>query len=360
MSPFPRALPTPEHPDPRDAPALRWGVLGPGVIAADFTTALHRHTTQRVVAVGSRDAARAAAFAARHGVARAHGSYEELVADPGLDVVYVATPTSEHTAHALLAIAAGRHVLVEKPLARTAVEGVAIRAAAEARGVLALEAMKTLYLPHLQVLRRLLADGAIGEVRSAAAALGMPTPFDARTRLFDPALGGGVALDIGVYPVAFVHAVAGDIERVAARGTRAPSGVDDDIDAELTHAAGVRSRVTATWRRAVDGGAIVQGSRARVVLGAPFHNLAPLTLSDPAGSTIAFDERRWPGREGMAFEAAALARWVEIDDRAAVRTAGDASLAVLRVLDRIRDCVGAASADGTDFGNRLSKSSSPG
>jgi predicted dehydrogenase len=107
------ALPEPRFPDPREAPVLRWGVLAPGEIAGDFVSALSTHTDQRVVAVGSRSAERAAAFAARHGVERSHGSYEALVADPGVDVVYVAAPHTEHVRLALTAIGAGKHVLVE-------------------------------------------------------------------------------------------------------------------------------------------------------------------------------------------------------------------------------------------------------
>lgn len=360
MTAFPTALPRPAHPDPRDAPALRWGVLGPGVIAADFADALHRHTAQRVVAVGSRDPARARAFASRHGIARAHGSYEALVADPEVEAVYVATPTSEHAGHALLAIAAGRHVLVEKPLARTAAEGEIIRGAAQARGVLAVEAMKTLYLPHLQVLRRLIDDAVLGEVLSVRARLGMPTPFDARSRLFDPALGGGVALDIGVYPIALALAVAGPVDRIDAHGSRAPSGVDDEVEARLDHAGGARSHVTATWRRPLDGTASVEGARARVLIDGPFHNIARLRLVGPRGDALELTERRWPGREGMAFEAAAFARQVRADDRAGAAAAADASLAVLRVLDRIRHRVGARFPGEEDFGNRLSNATSPG
>ena len=125
-------LNAPRVPDPADAPALRWGILGPGWIADELTTSL-RHTKQEVVAVGSRSSERASAFAARHGIdpAHAHGSYEALVADDLVDVVYVASPHSEHLEHALLAIGANKHVLVEKPIAPTAAEAAQIAASNE-------------------------------------------------------------------------------------------------------------------------------------------------------------------------------------------------------------------------------------
>src|SRR4051794_9716446 len=113
-------LPASRVPDPHDAPAIRWGVLAPGGIARDWTAALHALTTSRVVAVGSRSLDRAEAFAAEYGVERSHGSYEALVSDPGIDAVYVASPHSEHHDHTLLALEAGKPVLVEKAFTRNA------------------------------------------------------------------------------------------------------------------------------------------------------------------------------------------------------------------------------------------------
>ena len=109
MPPFPTALPRPRTPDAMAAPTLRWGILGPGWIAERFVGAVQRNTNQRVLAVGSRGADRSAAFAARHGIERSYGSYEALLADPDVDVVYVATPHNAHHPCAMLAINAGKH-----------------------------------------------------------------------------------------------------------------------------------------------------------------------------------------------------------------------------------------------------------
>src|SRR5690625_6115335 len=111
-------LDLPTAPDPREAPPLRWGILGAGGIARRFAREVPAHSSGQVVAVGSRDTARATAFAEEHGIARAHGSYAELVADADVEAVYVASPHSEHRDHALLAIEAGKHVLVEKEIGR--------------------------------------------------------------------------------------------------------------------------------------------------------------------------------------------------------------------------------------------------
>ena len=139
---LPTHLPTPELFLPESGePALRWGIVGPGWIAGEFTTALHAHSAQRVVAVGSRSQERAEAFAAAHGIEHAVGSVEALVAHPLVDVVYIAAPQSEHEALGLQAIAAGKHVLIEKPIATSAAEARNLVEAGRAAGVLVMEAM---------------------------------------------------------------------------------------------------------------------------------------------------------------------------------------------------------------------------
>src|SRR6478735_4418122 len=146
----------------------RWGILGPGGIARAFTGDL-RTAGLDVAAVGSRRRETAEAFAAEFGIPHAHGSYEELVADPDVDIVYIATPHPMHAANALLALEAGKHVLVEKAFTVNAAEAAAVRDAAADRGLLAMEAMWTRYLPHMVRIRELVASGALGEIRALSA-----------------------------------------------------------------------------------------------------------------------------------------------------------------------------------------------
>jgi hypothetical protein len=171
-------LPKPRLIDPASVPAFRWGAVGAGWIVSKFTQALHAHTAQRIRAVATRSPSRAAAFAAEYGIDRVHQSVEALVADPGVDVVHVGTPHSSHHAVALRAIAAGKHVLVEKPFALSASEGAEIADAARAGGVFAMEAMWTGHLPQSDVIRQLLADGAVGDVDLVMADFGFIAPFD--------------------------------------------------------------------------------------------------------------------------------------------------------------------------------------
>ncbi|MGO4533295.1 Gfo/Idh/MocA family protein [Leifsonia sp. 2MCAF36] len=305
-------LPAPRHPDPADAPALRWGVLGPGGIAADFTDALHRHTGQRVVAAGSRSAERAAAFAAAHGVERSHGSYEALVSDPDVDVVYIATPHSEHLEHALLAIAAGKHILIEKPMAVTAEQARRIVAAAREAGVFAMEAMWTRYLPQTDIIRQLLEREALGELRVVTADFGGHVPYQPESRLWNPALAGGALLDLGVYTVSWASFALGAPAGIIAAGTLAPSGVDEQAALLLSSAGGAQALLSTSLLAGTPSLATISGSAARIETDSPFWGPSGLRVFRSDGTLAAHwrDPYGRPHRDGMAYEAAALARYV--------------------------------------------------
>jgi predicted dehydrogenase len=307
------ALPHPRHPDPADAPVLRWGILGPGVIAGDFTDALHRHTGQRIVAAGSRSAERAEAFAAAHGVERAYGSYQALVDDPEVDVVYVATPHSEHLEHALLAIAAGKHVLIEKPMAVTAAQARRIVAAAREAGVFAMEAMWTRYLPQTDIIRQLLQDGALGEVRVVTADFGGRARFDPAGRLWDPALAGGALLDLGVYTVSWASFALGAPAGILATGSLASTGVDEQAALILSSASGAQALLSTTLLASTPSLGTISGSEGRIETDSPFWGPSGLTLFRGDGTPAAHwtDPYGRPYRDGMSYEAAALARYVD-------------------------------------------------
>ncbi|WP_431220216.1 Gfo/Idh/MocA family protein [Leifsonia xyli] len=306
------ALPEPRHPDPADAPVLRWGVLGPGGIAADFVDALHRHTRQRVVAAGSRSAERAAAFAAAHGVERSHGSYEALVADPEVDVVYIATPHSGHLEHSLLAIAAGKHVLIEKPMAVTADQARRISAAARDAGVFAMEAMWTRYLPQTDIVRQLLERGALGDVRVVTADFGGRVPFDPASRLWDPALAGGALLDLGVYAVSWASFALGAPAGIIATGSLASTGVDEQAALLLSSADGAQALLSTSLLAGTPSLATINGTEGRVETDSPFWGPSGLRVFRADGTLAAHwrDPYGRPHRDGMAYEAAALARYI--------------------------------------------------
>ncbi|HEU5152982.1 MAG TPA: Gfo/Idh/MocA family oxidoreductase [Iamia sp.] len=262
---------------------VRWGIAGPGRIAGALALDLPLVPGARLVAVGSRSPARAEAFAARHGAARrgasrvgqevrAHGSYRALLDDPEVDVVYIATPHPQHHAIALAAIAAGKHVLVEKAFTATLAGAQEVVDAARTTGVFAMEAMWTRFFPAVVRLRELLAAGVIGEVRSVSADLGIAAPVDPANRFYDPALGGGSLLDLGVYVTALAHMVLGPPTEVVARGTLTATGVDAEAALLLVHPGGATATLTCSILSPSVGRARIDGTEGSIELRPRFHH----------------------------------------------------------------------------------------
>jgi predicted dehydrogenase len=332
-------LPPSRIPDPRDAPAIRWGVLAPGGIARDWTAALHATTASRVTAVGSRSDERAAAFAAEFGVERAHGSYEALVADTEIDAIYVASPHSEHHDHALLALAAGKPVLVEKAFTRSAAEAAAVIDAARSQGLLAVEAMWTRFLPHIDVVRRCLEDGVLGEVKTVEADHGQLLHPDGPRRLADPALAGGALLDLAIYPISFAHLVLGSFTAVQALGVLADTGVDAGETVAVTGPQGAVGTLSSTMAAKTPCVASVSGTVARLEIDGWFYQPNTVRLVGPDDREI--DRFETPRREhGLAYEAAEFARLLVSGATESDLLPLDETLRIMQVLDDIRAQLG--------------------
>lgn len=309
---FPKVLPAPSVTPLRGGPVLRWGILAPGEIAGDFTRALHTHTDQKVVAVGSRTAERAAAFAAAHGVVRSYGSYAELVADPQVDIVYVSSPNSAHAPLALQAIAAGKHVLVEKPMAASAAEAATIVEAARAAGVFAMEAMWSAFLPQTSIVRTLIHDGVFGRIAVLTADFGADFSGIPEAIVFRPELAGGVLRDIGIYPLWFSSFVLGAPETVTAVGTATAAGIDEQAALILGHAGGAQSVLHTTMIADTPTCASVSGDRARLTVHRPFLMPSGLSLFAPedAAELHWTDASGLSGRDGLAWQTTAIAQHI--------------------------------------------------
>ncbi len=229
---------------------IRWGVLAPGRIARSFATDLALVPDAEIVASGSRSLGRAEEFAAEFGGA-AYGSYEELVADPTVDVVYVASPHALHDEHTRLALEAGKHVLCEKPMTLDADSTAALFREAADRGLFLMEAMWMACNPVVRKLVALLADGEHGTARQVHADLGFVVPgaiegAEPSGRLLDPALGAGALLDMGIYPLTFAHLVLGEPERLAGVAHLSSSGIDLDVSIAGLYPAGATAALTAS------------------------------------------------------------------------------------------------------------------
>jgi predicted dehydrogenase len=332
-------LPSPRTPDPRDAPAIRWGVLAPGGIAHAWTAALQARTASRVVAVGSRSLERAQAFAREFEVAQAYGSYADLVADSAVDAIYVASPHSEHHDHALLALGAGKPVLVEKAFTRNATEAAAVIDAARAQDLLAVEAMWTRFLPHIDVVRRCLEDGVLGEVRTAEADHGQLLFPDGPRRLADPALAGGALLDLAIYPIAFGHLALGAFTRIEATGTLAPTGVDASETVAVVGPQGAIGTLSSTMLAKTPCTASISGTAARLELDGWFYQ--PNTVRLVGRDDREIDRYETPVREhGLAYEAAEFARLLTAGKTESDLLPLDETLRLMQVLDEVRAQLG--------------------
>ncbi|WP_147680794.1 Gfo/Idh/MocA family protein [Actinomyces ruminicola] len=326
-------------PEPQDAPALRWGVLGAGGIAATFATDVPAFSSGRIVAVGSRDRARAQAFIDAHPDAgkgqsvRAHGSYEALVGDPDVDAVYIATPHNFHCEQALLALGAGKPVLVEKSFTRSAAEARRVFDAARAANLFAMEAMWTRFLPG-QVLLRALADGGVlGELRYVRAE--HLQSLEHVARLNRPELAGGALLDLGVYPVSFVHSLLGAPTAVSAVGRLSGAGVDLDEVIAMAYPAACATAAS-SMSAASETAAEVVGTSGRVLLPTQFYRPAPLEVVLGEGPGARRHEWDATVRGGFQFEAAEVARCIAAGRIESETMPWSETLAVLETMDEVR------------------------
>ena len=349
MSTLPSALPEPTNTPLRGGPVLRWGILAPGVIADAWTTTVHQHTDQRVAAVASRDAGRAAAFASRHGIPVSYGDYQQLLDDPAIEIVYIAPPHTEHVALALRAIGAGKHVLIEKPLATSEADARKVFDAARAANVFAMEALWTRFLPQTTVIRRLLDDGVLGPLRLATADFGEVFGYDPASRAFDPILGGGALLDIGIYSLWWTTFALGSPDSASAYGSLAPTGVEEQATVVTQHG-GALGIATATMMASTPNLAAVTGEHARLEVDRPFWEPGGFTLSAAtAGSggtaqpPLRFtDPSTLRYREGLAYQATAVAAHIAEGRTEAPEHPAERTLELLRIIDGARRELGAA------------------
>jgi predicted dehydrogenase len=326
--------------DPVDAPAIRWGVIAPGWIAGQFTNALHQHTRSRVAAVASSSRERAEVFAVEHEVPRWYDSYEQLAADPGIDAIYVASPHSHHHQQGLLALAAGKPVLMEKALTQNAGQAKEVIEAAQQGGLLLMEAMWARFLPHFDVVRQLLADGSLGDVQTVISDHGQyfhelpPTH-----RLLDPDLAGGALLDLGVYPISFTSFVLGAPDDVVAVATMSETGVDAQVSAVL-RTGGAHGLVSATQTAKTPTSATICGTLARVEIPDQFYAPQLVKLISRDGDEATAQTGPIPGHEGLAYEAAHFANLLAEGATESPLLPLAESLSVMETMDEIRRQIG--------------------
>ena len=312
-----------------------WGILGTGTIAHLVAEDLALLPNAELTAVGSRAQERADAFGDTFDVPHRHGSYEALVANPDLDVVHVASPHSAHLEHATMALEAGCAVLCEKPLALNAEQAERIIATARRRDQFLMEAMWTRFLPVMDDVRRLVHDEqALGDVHLLQADIGVAQSFDPTHRLFDPALGGGALLDLGVYPLAFAFDLFGPPDTVTSSAVIGETGIDEQCAAVFRYDDGTQAVWHASVRADAGRTCVLAGTGGRLRgtrawwKGAPFE----LTRDDGTAETWA---RPYEGN-GYQFEAAHVMHCLREGWTESPRMPLDESHALLETMDALR------------------------
>jgi predicted dehydrogenase len=317
---------------------LRWGILATGGIAHAFARDL-RTAGLDVAAVGSRRRDAADAFAGEFEIPRAHDSYQALVEDAGVDIVYVATPHPSHAENAILALEHGKHVIVEKPFTHTGAEADRVRDVARSAGLLAMEAMWTRYLPHMHRVRELVRTGAVGDVRTVFADHTQKISSDPAHRLNALELGGGALLDLGIYPISFAWDILGAPTTISAQARLSETGADTEVATIFTHASGAVSTTTTSSRAAGPNTAHIVGDQARIDIDRVFYSPTTFRLTRPDGEVAEVFESRVDGR-GMQFQALAAERFVAEGRTDSDILPLDETVAIMHALDAIRVQIG--------------------
>lgn len=314
---------------------IRWGILGTGKIAHQFALGLTQLPDARLVAVGSRTAAAAQAFGREHAVTRCHGSYADVVGDPEVDVIYVATPHHCHRENTLQALAAGKPVLCEKPFTINAREAEEVIAFARSKKLFLMEAMWTRFFPLMERLRTLLAAETLGKIATLTADFGFWADYAEEPRLFDRSVGGGALLDVGIYPISLASMLFGPPSRIQSEAQVGPTGVDEVGAFLLSHDQGALALLSTAIRAETAQEAVIVGSRGRLRIHQPWWKASVMTLSRENQPDEVI-ECPYEGN-GYQFEAAEVMNCLWTGQLESRLMPLDETLALMRTMDTLRE-----------------------
>jgi predicted dehydrogenase len=315
---------------------IRWGILSTGYIAHKFAEGLSALPDARLTAAGSRNPKTAAAFAERYDIPRSYGSYQELVQDPDIDVVYIGTPHRFHKENTLLCFSAGKAVLCEKPLTINATDAQTVVRAARQHKLLLMEAMWSRFLPAVVKARKLINDGAIGDVQIVASDFGFAAPFDPASRMYNPELGGGALLDVGIYPVSLASMLMGPPDRIVSMGQLGTTGVDEQSAMIFGYDSGALAVGYATIRCGTYTEATIVGSGGMIRLHAQIGLFRPFKLTlRLSGQEDQIIDVPYEGN-GYNYEAAEVMRCLRSGETESPVMPLDESVEIIRTMDKIR------------------------
>jgi predicted dehydrogenase len=313
---------------------IRWGILGTGNIATSFATGVATMPDAEIVAVGSRNQATADAYGDRFKISRRYGSYAELVHDAAIDVVYIATPHSLHLEDMLLCFEAGKPVLCEKPFTINAAQARQAIARAREAGLFAMEATWMRFTPLMVALRKQLAQGVIGEIRMVTADFGIRVDFDPKFRLFNPELGGGGLLDVGIYPLSLAQMVLGTPTQVTGLAALGQTGVDEQSACVLGYAGGQLAVLHNAIRTETPQEATIAGTEGWIRIHAPWWMPQAMTIhkagSEPQPVDVPFTAN------GYTYEAAEVHRCLREGKLESDLMPLDETVAIMETMDALR------------------------
>ena len=316
---------------------FKWGILGPGGIARAFAKDLQLLEGHEVAAVGSRTLSNAQEFAKTFG-GTAYGSYEELVADPTVDAIYVATPHPSHKENVITALNAGKPVLCEKPFAVNAHEAREMVAAAEKNGVALMEAMWARFLPHYADVREIIASGVLGQILTVQADHGQRLADRNIPRLVEPSLAGGALLDLGIYPVSFAHMILGNPAKITASAVLTDKGVDARTSMIFDYTDGAQAILTTTMIEQTPCRAVVAGVNGWLEIDRTFYNPTSMRVVLFDGSVTQYPHT-YTGH-GLREQAEAFKRLVQSGKNQSEILTWKDTVDIMGTLDAVRSQIG--------------------
>jgi predicted dehydrogenase len=317
---------------------LSWAIMGPGDISVAFLKDL-RLAGMHLEAVGSRSLERAETYAKKHSISRAYGSYEELVADPDIDIVYIATTNNAHFDNAKLALSAGKSVLLEKPFTLDASQARDLVEISKSMNVFLMEAMWTRFLPNHSVLFEKLNQGLIGTPLYLFADHNQNLPKDLHSRLYDPALGGGSLLDLGVYPISLAHRIFGTPSRIQASASLMAGNVDESVSAIFEYSGGRQALLHSSIRSSGPVKAFILGDAGRIEMEKSFYEHSTFTVFDLDDNVLFQYEGNIEGR-GMQYQALEVERCIIAGLNESPIMSLDETVQIMQVMDQIRSLTG--------------------
>jgi predicted dehydrogenase len=317
---------------------FKWGIIGTGGIAGEFANDLSYLNNHTVAAVGSRKLSTAQQFASKYPDCVGYASYSELVADPNLDGIYIATPQNFHVEHTILALDAGKPVLCEKPFAINTSEVELMVKTATQNQLTLIEAMWTRFLPHIEIVRKIINSNVLGNIHTLQADHGQRLSESNKPRLWDPALGGGALLDLGIYVVSFAHLILGVPDKITAKSNFTDKGVDEQTSAIFEYKNGAQAILNTTLRNSTPCRAVISGVNGWLEIDRTFYNPAAMRVVLNDGTKTEYPNN-YKGH-GLREQAIEFSRCVGSKLIESPLMPHEESIAVMRSMDKIREQIG--------------------